>query len=221
MHTFQQSCGVFKRQGTTKLDDLIAQQCCFLELQFLGRVLHLLFKLFNHLEQLVLGNGDITTLADDIGRLFFGYPLELVRQIPDLLNNTTRLDTMLPVVGALDIAATLCFFNRQIHRASYAIRIHDDGAVHMACCPPNRLDQRGGGAQIAFFVGIQDRNQGNLGQVQSFTQQVDTYHHIINAQPQIAQDLHPLDRIDIGVQILGANAHFLEIICQILGHALG
>ena len=76
-------------------------------------------------------------------------------------------------------------------------------------------------AQKAFFVGVKDRHQRHLGQVEPFAQQVDADHHIVHAQPQVAQDLTTLERIDIGVQVLRADTHLFEVIRQLLGHALG
>src|SRR5690606_25975015 len=77
------------------------------------------------------------------------------------------------------------------------------------------------GTQETLFVGIQDGNQRHLWNIQAFAQQVDTDKHIEHAQAQVADDLNPLDRIDIGVQIANLDAVLSEVIGQVFGHALG
>ena len=46
-------------------------------------------------------------------------------------------------------------------------------------------------------------------------------HHVVDAQPQVAQDLDPLERVDLGVQVLDLDAHLAQVVGQVLGHALG
>jgi hypothetical protein len=62
------------------------------------------------------------------------------------------------------------------------------------------------GAQEALLVGIEDRNQRDLGHVQSFAQQVDADQHVELAQAQVADDLDALDRLDVRVQVAHAHA---------------
>jgi hypothetical protein len=59
------------------------------------------------------------------------------------------------------------------------------------------LDERSLGAQEAFLVGVQDRDQRHLGQVQALAQQVDADQHVVLAQAQVAQDLDALERVDV------------------------
>ena len=83
------------------------------------------------------------------------------------------------------------------------------------------LDQRTLGAQEAFLVGVEDGDQRHLGNVEALTQQVDTHQHIEFTQPQVADNLHAFDRIDIRMQVAYANAILIEVVRQVLGHALG
>ena len=75
-------------------------------------------------------------------------------------------------------------------------------------------------AQEALLVGIEDRDERHLGQVEPLAQQVDADEHVELAEAQIANDLRALDRLDVGVQVAHAHAVLLEIVRQVLGHAL-
>ena len=83
------------------------------------------------------------------------------------------------------------------------------------------LDQRAIAAQEAFLVGVENRDERHLGQIEPLAQQVDADQHVELAEPQPADDLHALDRVDVGVHVAHAHAHLLEVVGEILGHALG
>ena len=72
--------------------------------------------------------------------------------------------------------------------------------------PADGLDQRGARAQEALLVGVEDRHQRHLGQVQALAQQVDADQHVELAQPQLAQQLDPAQRVDLGVQVAHPDA---------------
>ena len=86
---------------------------------------------------------------------------------------------------------------------------------------PDRLDQRSGRAQVAFLVGVEDRDQRYLGQVEALAQQVDTDQHVELALAQAADDLDALDGLDVRMQIAHADAEVVVVVGQILGHLLG
>ena len=44
--------------------------------------------------------------------------------------------------------------------------------------------------------------------------------HVELAEPQPAYDLHPLDGVDVRVHVPNADTHLLQIVREILGHAL-
>ena len=52
-------------------------------------------------------------------------------------------------------------------------------------------------AQEALLVGVEDGDQRDLGQVDALAQQVDADQHVVDAQAQVAQDLHALERVDL------------------------
>ena len=101
------------------------------------------------------------------------------------------------------------------------IGVQNRAPMHIARGAAHGLDQRALRAQEALLVGIQDRHQRHLGHVQPLAQQVDADQHIERAEAQVADDLDALDRLDVGVQIAHAHAVLVQILGQILGHALG
>jgi hypothetical protein len=99
--------------------------------------------------------------------------------------------------------------------------VEDGFAVHVSGRAPNRLDQRSGRAQEALLVGVEDRHQRDLGKVEALAQQVDAHQHVELAEAQIAQDLHPFDGVDVGMEITHLHPEFGVVLGQVLGHALG
>ena len=87
--------------------------------------------------------------------------------------------------------------------------------------PADGLDQRALVAQEALLVGIEDRHQGDLRNIQALPQQVDAHQHIELAQAQVADDLHPLHGIDVRVQVAYPHVMLVQVLGKVLGHALG
>ena len=84
----------------------------------------------------------------------------------------------------------------------------------------DRLDQRAFGTQKTFLVRVQDRHQTPRG-YQALAQQVDADQHVELAEAQIADDLHPLDGIDIGMQVAHSDSILRKIIREVFGQPLG
>ena len=76
-------------------------------------------------------------------------------------------------------------------------------------------------AQEAFLVRVEDRNQRAFRNVETFAQQIDADQRVERAQPQIADDLDALDRVDVGMHVAHANALLVQILRQIFRHPLG
>ncbi len=85
----------------------------------------------------------------------------------------------------------------------------------------DRLDERGARAQEALLVGVQDRHQGHLGQVQALAQQVDADQDVVLTGAQLAQQLDAAQRVDVAVQVADLDAEFHEVVGEVLGHLLG
>ena len=94
---------------------------------------------------------------------------------------------MFLVVGDLDLATTHRLRDGLVHRIRHVVRVHVDLAGHVSGGAADRLDERASRAQEAFLVRIEDRHEGDLGQVEALTQQVDADEHVKRAQAQLAE----------------------------------
>ncbi len=110
---------------------------------------------------------------------------------------------------------------RQLHRVGHPVRIHERLAVDVARGAADGLDQRAARAQESFLVGIENRHQRDLGEIEPFTQQVDADQDVELPLAQIAQDLDALERIDVRVQVADLDAELLVVLRQVLRHPLG
>src|SRR5664280_1725705 len=123
-------------------------------------------------------------------------------------------DAMLLVVRQLILAAPARLRHGAAHRARDLVGVHDDGAGHVAGGPSHGLQEGRLTAQEPFLVGVQNGDQGDLRQVQTFAQQVDADQDVDVARAQLSQDVNACERIQVAVQILRLDAFLLEIVRQ-------
>ena len=109
-----------------------------------------------------------------------------------------RLDAVLRVVALLDRAPAVRLVDRRPHRIGDAVGVHDDLAADVAGRPADHLDERPGAPQEALLVRVEDGDERDLGQVDALAQQVDADDDVVDAEPQVAQDRDPLERVDLG-----------------------
>ena len=132
-----------------------------------------------------------------------------------------RRDAVRCVIGELLLAAAVGLVERALHRSGDPVGVEDHPPVDVARGAADGLDQRGFGAQEAFLVGVEDRDQPAFGNVEPFAQQVDADQHVIDAEPQVADQLDPLQRLDVRMHVADPQARLVQIFGQILGHPLG
>ena len=77
------------------------------------------------------------------------------------------------------------------------VGVHQHAAVDVARRAADRLDQRRLAAQEAFLVGVEDRDERHLRQVEPLAEEVDADEHVVVAEPQLADDLDALERVDL------------------------
>ena len=128
---------------------------------------------------------------------------------------------MLLVEGLLLLATTVGLVDGPLHGAGHLVRIENGTAIHVPRRAADGLDQGAVRTQEAFLVRIQNGHQGHFRHIQPLTQQVDAHQHVKLAQPQVADDLHPLHGVDVRVQIAHLDAVLVQVLGQILSHALG
>ena len=125
------------------------------------------------------------------------------------------------IVSLLQFPAAAGLLDRIAHGIRHIVRIHDHMTFTVSCGTSDGLDQRCLRPQESFLVRIQDRNQRDFRNIQSFSQQVDSHQHIKHIQTHIADDLRSFQGINIRVKISDTNSHFLHVIRQIFRHSLG
>ena len=78
-----------------------------------------------------------------------------------------------------------------------------------------------GGAQETLLVGVEDGDERHLGEVEAFAQEVDAHEAVELALAKASEDGHALERVDVAVQVLHADARLVEVGGEVLGAALG
>ena len=91
--------------------------------------------------------------------------------------------------------------DRHADRLGHLVGVHDHAAVDVAGGAADRLDQRRLAAEEALLVGVEDRHQRHLGQVEALAEQVHADEHVEVAEAQLPDHLDPLERVDLGVQV--------------------
>ena len=173
---------------------------------------------FAHVFHLGTLHGIALQFLGFFARLFAVNP---VNQVTHFFHDGTRRDAVRQVVRHLLDPAALGFADGFFHRLGHLVGIQNGPALQVAGGAADGLDQRTLRAQKTFLVGIQNRHQRHLGNIQAFAQQVDAHQHVKGAQSQVAQDLDPLHGVDVAVQVAHLDTVVAQIIGQLLGHALG
>src|SRR3954453_24208682 len=208
-----------------ELADLVAQAGGVLEAEVVGRPEHLLLELDDrllevregHLAGLLAGLAGGALLA--ARRLALG--LQELGDVGDALGDRGRRDAVLLVVGELDLAAAVGLRERLAHRVGLLVGVHDDLALDVAGGAADRLDERRLAAQEALLVGVEDRHERDLGEVEPLAQEVDADEDVVLAEPQVADDLDALEGVDLGVQVADLEAHLEQVVGEVLAHLLG
>ena len=85
---------------------------------------------------------------------------------------------------------------------------------------PGRLDERRLAAQEALLVGVEHGDERDLREVEALAQEVDAHEHVELAEPQLADDRDPVERVDLGVEVARPYAGLEQVVGQVLGHLL-
>ena len=125
---------------------------------------------------------------------------------------------MLPVKLFLQRTTTLRFGKSLFQTLRHHIGKENHRAVHVAACSPHRLNQAAVISQKSFFVRVQNSDQRNLGQVQSFAKKIDSDKDVKIPFSQTLQQFMPFQSFNVAVQIAGFDIHRSEKVRQILRH---
>ena len=127
---------------------------------------------------------------------------------------------MLAVVFPLHLPPPDRLVDRAAHGIRHAVRVQDRLPAEVAGRPADRLHKRAVRAQEPLLVRVEDRDQRHLRQIKPLPQEVDPDENIERPQPQVPQDLDPVDGGDVGVHVAHAHAAHSEELRQILRHPL-
>ena len=116
--------------------------------------------------------------------------------------------------------APLGLLQRGLDRVRLLVGVEDHAPVDVPRGAADRLDERAVASQEAFLVGVEDRDERDLGEVESFAQEVDADERVELPEPQAPQDRHALQRLDVGVEVLHLEAEVAVVGRQVLAHPL-
>ena len=111
--------------------------------------------------------------------------------------------------------------HRALHRAGDPIGVQDHPPVDVARGAADGLDQRRLGAQEPLLVRVHDAHQPAFGNIEPLAQQVDPDQHVVHPEPQIADQLDPLQRLHVAVHVADLQPRLVHELGQILRHPLG
>jgi hypothetical protein len=110
----------------------------------------------------------------------------------DVLYDGSWLDPVSAVVLFLEDAASFCLIDRFPHRSRHLVSVKQNSPIDISRCSACGLYERGLAAKKAFFVSVQNGNQCDFGQVESFPKQIDPDQDIELSPAQGRNDLNPL-----------------------------
>src|SRR3954470_14020403 len=202
-----------------ELPELVAHPRGFLELEVARVLQHLLLEHLDLARELLLRHRLVAHGV--LGRFRVLGFVHAVDQVLDALHHALRRNAMLLVVADLLRAPPIGLSDGSLDRVRHLVGIEDRRTVDVPRRAADGLDQRALRAQESLLVGVEDRDQRHLRQVEAFAQQVDADEHVELAEAQVTDDLHPLHRLDLRVQIAHLHAVFGKVLGQLLRHALG
>ena len=71
-----------------------------------------------------------------------------------------------------------------------------------------------------LFVGVEDGDERDFGEVEAFAQQVDADEDVELTETEVAQDVDAGERVDVGVEVADADAEAVEVVGEVLAHPL-
>src|SRR5215472_335211 len=204
--------------------DAVAELGGALEFKFLGGFAHLFFELLEQLSELLLvldfGGCRVESLVVDRNGNVVGFYNASELHIHGLHDGHWR-DVVFLVERHLLRSAAVGLVDGLIHGISAPVGVKNGAALNVPGAAADGLNQRSGAAQVTFFVGIENGDERNFGEVEPFAKQVNANKHIKFAAAQIAQNLDAVERFHFRMKIAAAHANFGEVFRKVFRHAFG
>jgi len=197
--------------------DLVAQAGGFFKFQFFGGGEHLALQFAEGLGDVEIAAGVVDDRCS-LAVVFMGVGGEAFLHGPD---DAAGGDAVFGVIFDLPLAAGLADGEKTFDAAGHDIRVEDDLAVQVAGGAAGGLDEAGLAAEKALLVGIEDRDEGDLGEIEAFAEEVDADEDVKFAPAEGAEDLDAFDGVDVAVEVADVDADVAEVIGEFLGGALG
>ena len=139
----------------------------------------------------------------------------------DGLDDGFRRDAVLLVVLDLLRAPSVHLGDRALHRAGHPVGIEDRRARSLRAARPmvwisEPFDRRKPSLSASRIATSDTSGRSRPSRSRLMPTSTSNF-----AEPQVADDLDALDRLDVGVQVAHLDAVFVEVFGQVLGHALG
>ena len=115
-----------------------------------------------------------------------------------------------PNMAALQ-AYTIDLLSEIEKESGQSIGLHMTGGITVASAPA-RWEWLQSAYRIFQTIGIEDCHQRHLRKVEALTKEVDADENVELAEPKIAQDLDPLQRVDLGVEVADSETQFEEVV---------
>src|SRR3954454_7983301 len=217
-----------------ELADLVAEPGGELELQLSSRGMHLVLQLLDEQRQIVPRKpGELRSMLT--GRLALaGHPWhrglaarlgaaaaadqlllvtthDVVEDVGDLLAQRLRIDAVGLVVGHLLLSPAVGLLDRLLHGRGDGVGVHVHLAGDVARGAADGLDERCARPEESFLVGVEDRDERQLRQVETLAQEVDADEHVELAHPQLTEQLEPPQRVDFAVEVADADTVLEEV----------
>ena len=104
---------------------------------------------------------------------------------------------MVFIILLLDLPAAVGLIDGSFHGIGDGIGIHDHMPLCISGSAADGLDQRGLRPEEALLIGVQDRHQSDLRDIQPLSEKIDAHQYVEHIQAHIADDLRPLQGINI------------------------
>ena len=128
----------------------------------------------------------VFTFQTTFAAVFF--VVHAVDDVFDLFFNLLRYDAVFFVKFNLFFTAAFGFVDGGFHGVGDFVGVQNRDAVYVARGAAYGLNQAAVRAQEAFFVGVEDGDEGDLGDVEAFAQEVDADQYVKQSKPQISND---------------------------------
>ena len=204
-----------------KVGDFVTEAGCEFEVEVAGGITHVGGE---GGDELLDFGGAIGLVGDGnqvVGGVFVGGVGELVENVGDFFAEGLGVDAVFGVVGDLFFAAAFGFVDGVLHGVRDFVGVHDDFTGDIAGGTADGLDEGGGGSEEAFFVGVEDSDEGDFRQVEAFAEQVDADENVVFAEAELAEEFDALQGVNVGVEVADFDAGVDEVVGEVFGHFLG